>query len=113
MTEKQGIVTQAGTMQRTVTVTVHQSVRHPLYKKSYRLSKKFLVDTGDLTDIAVGDEVIIQECRPLSKTKHFRIKEVTKRVPRVSEMKEEAALTGVLNTREEKEEEATDTPSEQ
>ena len=60
------------------------------------MSKKFLVDTGDVTDIAVGDEVIIQECRPLSKNKHFRLKEVTKRVPRVSEMKEEAAVTSAL-----------------
>lgn len=101
MTEKQGIVTKAGTMKRTVTVTVHQSVRHPLYKKSYRMSKKFLVDTGDMTDIAVGDEVIIQECRPLSKNKHFRLKEVTKRVPRVSEMKEEAAVAKALKLEEE------------
>lgn len=96
MTEKQGVITKAGTMQCTVTVTVHQSVRHPLYKKSYRLSKKFLVDTGDVTDIAVGDEVIIQECRPLSKTKHFKLKEVVKRVPRVSDMKDEASVTTAL-----------------
>lgn len=101
MTEKQGIVTKAGTMQRTITVTVHQSVRHPLYKKSYRMSKKFLVDTGDMTDIAVGDEVVIQECRPLSKTKHFRLKEITKRVPRVSEMKEEASVAKALKMDEE------------
>ncbi len=103
MTEKQGIVTKAGTMKRTVTVTVHQSVRHPLYKKSYRMSKKFLVDTGDVTDIAVGDEVIIQECRPLSKNKHFMLKEVTKRVPRVSEMKDEASVTSALKLDKEEE----------
>lgn len=103
MTEKQGIVTKAGTMKRTVTVTVHQSVRHPLYKKSYRMSKKFLVDTGDVTDIAVGDEVIIRECRPLSKNKHFMLKEVTKRVPRVSEMKDEASVTSALKLDKEEE----------
>lgn len=103
MTEKQGIVSKAGVMKRTVTVTVHQSVRHPLYKKSYRMSKKFLVDTGDVTDIAVGDEVTIQECRPLSKNKHFMLKEVTKRVPRVSEMKDEASVTTALKLDKEEE----------
>lgn len=110
MTEKQGIVSKAGVMKRTVTVTVHQSVRHPLYKKSYRMSKKFLVDTGDMTDIAVGDEVIIQECRPLSKNKHFMLKEVTKRVPRVSEMKDEASVATALKL-DKKEEEEVSTPS--
>lgn len=111
MTEKQGVITKAGTMKRTVTVTVHRAVLHPLYKKSFRMSKKFLADTGEITDIAVGDEVIIQECRPLSKTKHFIIKEVTKRVPRVSEMKDEASVTTALKL--DKKDEEKDSPSAQ
>jgi small subunit ribosomal protein S17 len=88
MTTKTGTITSAGKMQDTVTVTVHMQVRHPLYKKSFRQSKKFLVDTKGVTDLGVGDEVIIVECRPLSKTKHFKIKEVLKRAARVSEMAE-------------------------
>lgn len=88
MTQKIGTITQAGKMQDTVTVTVHALVRHPLYKKSFRRSKKFLVDTKGVSDLGVGDEVVIEECRPLSKTKHFKIKEVLKRAARVSEMAE-------------------------
>lgn len=86
MTQKIGIITQAGKMQDTVTVTVHVQVRHPLYRKSYRQSKKFLVDTAGIEDVGVGDDVLIEECSPLSKRKHFRIKEVLKRAARVSEM---------------------------
>ena len=72
MTEKQGVVTKANHMNRTITVTVHQSVRHPLYKKSYRLSKKFLVHNPGNT-AQVGAKVTIKETRPISKNKHFII----------------------------------------
>lgn len=85
MLTKQGIITSAA-MKNTVTVTVHRHVRHPLYRKSYRQSRKFLADTAGTEDLRVGDEVRIQECRPLSKRKHFKLIEVVKRVPRVSEM---------------------------
>jgi len=88
MTQKIGTITSAGKMKDTVTVTVHALVKHPLYKKSFRRSKKFLVDTKGIEDLGVGDEVLIEECRPLSKTKHFRIKDVLKRAARVSEMAE-------------------------
>jgi small subunit ribosomal protein S17 len=95
MITKKGIVT--GTkMKDTITVTVHQHVSHPLYKKSYRQSKKFLVDLNKMTDVAVGDEVLIEECRPLSKRKHFLLKEVLKRAPRVSEMAEEAGVAEAM-----------------
>ena len=96
MITKKGVVT-ATKMQGTVTVTVHQQVHHPLYKKSYRQSKKFLVDMNNVKDVALGDEVLIEECRPLSKRKHFLIKEVLKRVPRVSEMVEEAGLAEAMH----------------
>lgn len=96
MLTKQGTITSAK-MQKTVTVTVHRSQRHPLYKKSFRVSKKFLADTNNIADLAVGDLVIIEECRPLSKSKHFKVKEVLKRVPRVSEMKEEEGLEKAIN----------------
>jgi small subunit ribosomal protein S17 len=97
MLTKKGTITSAGKMKDTVTVTVHRLVRHPMYKKSYRSSKKFLADTKGVTDLAVGDEVLIQECRPLSKTKHFKIAEVLKRAPRVSEMVEEAAIEKTIH----------------
>lgn len=84
---KLGTITSAA-MQDTVTVTVHRQVMHSLYKKSFRSSKKFAADSKGIEDLCVGDEVRIQECRPLSKNKHFRVIEVVKRVSRVSEMSE-------------------------
>jgi len=91
MRTKKGQITSAK-MTGTVTVTVHRSIFHPLYQKRFTRSKKFLADTGDHTDLAVGDTVLITECRPLSKRKCFRITEVIERVPRVSELKEEEAI---------------------
>lgn len=94
---KKGTITSAGKMTNTITVTVHQQVSHPLYKKSYRQSKKFLADTAGMTDLMAGDEVIIQECRPLSKRKHFKLIEVVKRAPRVSEMAIEAGVEKAMH----------------
>ncbi|OGJ63527.1 30S ribosomal protein S17 [Candidatus Peribacteria bacterium RIFCSPHIGHO2_02_FULL_53_20] len=105
MRTKQGVITSAK-LQRTVTVTVHRHVFHTLYKKRFRRSKNFLVDTGDFTDLAAGDLVEITECRPLSKLKRFRITEVIKRAPRVSEIAEEAHIEGVMRHRKKPAEEA-------
>lgn len=88
MRTKTGVITSAK-MQNTVAVTVHRYVMHPTYAKRFRVSKKFLADTNG-QDLAVGDEVTISECRPLSKRKCFKVTEVIKRAPRVSEMKTEA-----------------------
>jgi small subunit ribosomal protein S17 len=74
-------------MQNTVVVTVHRYVMHPMYAKRFRVSKKFLADTNDQKNIGVGDEVVITECRPISKRKCFRITEVRKRAVRVGELK--------------------------
>lgn len=100
MITKTGIVTSAK-MQGTITVTVHRQVSHPIYKKSFRRSNKFLVDLNKMKDVAVGDEVLIEECKPISKNKHFILKEVLKRVPRVSDMKEEASVTEAMNRKTE------------
>ncbi|MBI3331558.1 30S ribosomal protein S17 [Candidatus Peregrinibacteria bacterium] len=94
MRTKKGTITSAK-MQNTVTVTVHRSLVHPLYQKRYRMSKKFLADTNG-HDLGVGDEVVITECRPLSKRKNFRVTEILKRAPRVSELVEEAGLAGAM-----------------
>jgi small subunit ribosomal protein S17 len=91
MRTKQGTITSAK-MTGTVTVTIHRSIFHPLYKKRYRMSKKFLADVNGMEDLGVGDTVVITECRPLSKNKCFKVTEVVKRAPRVSEMKEDSAF---------------------
>ena len=95
MRTKVGTIT-ATKMTDTVTVTVHRSVFHPLYRKRYRVSKKFLADTKGVKDLGVGDTVLITECRPLSKRKCFKITEVIKRAPRVSDLQEESAVTETM-----------------
>jgi small subunit ribosomal protein S17 len=97
MITKKGVITSAK-MTGTVTVTVHRSVYHPLYKKSFRMSKKFLADSKGF-DVRAGDEVMIGECRPISKNKHFKILEITKQAPRVSEIGEEKALSEAMKSK--------------
>lgn len=99
MRQKKGIVTSAK-MTGTVTVTVHREAFHPLYKKPYRVSTKFLVDLHG-HDAKVGDMVRIEECRPLSKNKYFRIAEVLKRAAHVSEMAEGEGVEEVLHKKKE------------
>jgi small subunit ribosomal protein S17 len=84
MRTKQGVITSAS-MQNTVTVTVHRAVLHPMYSKRFRVSKKFLADTNG-HNLGIGDEVIITECRPLSKRKRFKVTDIVKQAPRVSAM---------------------------
>jgi small subunit ribosomal protein S17 len=67
----QGVITSLKTAQ-TATVTVHTKWQHPMYKKYVSRSKKYACHYEDMT-LAEGDEVMIEECRPLSKTKHFKV----------------------------------------
>lgn len=95
MLTKRGIVT-AANMTGTVTVTVHRRRQHSLYRKSFRVSKKFLVDANGLK-LGVGDEVRIVECRPLSRRKRFRVAEILQQAPRVGEVAEEAGLAEAMH----------------
>ena len=62
---------------KTITVLVETYKTHPLYHKRVKSSKKYCVH--DEKNIAkVGDTVRIVETRPLSKTKHFYLKEIVK-----------------------------------
>lgn len=59
-------------MVQTVVVAVSHSYRHPLYKKAIRKTNRLKAHVEGLA-LAVGDMVKIQEVRPMSKTKHFRV----------------------------------------
>ncbi len=83
-------------MTGTVGVTVHSHAFHPVYKKRYRKSKKFLCDPNKL-DLYPGDEVLITECKPMSKNKCFRVTEILKAAPRVDEVKTDKAVEDVLH----------------
>jgi len=59
-------------MKDTATVAVDRYVKHPKYKKYQTRTKKFLVhDPGNTAK--VGDTVTIVACRPISKTKRFKL----------------------------------------
>ena len=57
---------------RTVSVLVTRQTTHPIYKKIIRVSKKYLAHDADNT-IAVGENVKIQETKPISKNKSWEI----------------------------------------
>ena len=57
-------------MNKTVTVLVVRSFRHPIYKKVVYRGKKYLAHNEKLT-VNVGDKVKIEQSKPLSRRKHF------------------------------------------
>ena len=66
-------------MDKTIVVSVEDFVRHPLYNKPVKRTKKFKAhDENNVCSI--GDRVRIMETRPLSKDKHFRLVEVIEKV---------------------------------
>jgi small subunit ribosomal protein S17 len=74
---REGIVV-SDAMSSTVVVAVVERVRHPKYGKTVQRTKKLYVhDAGD--SAKVGDRVRVQETRPLSKLKRWRLTEVVER----------------------------------
>ena len=68
----------ADAAQKTVVVRVERTVRHPLYKKTLRRRKRYLAhDEGN--DCRNGDRVLIEECRPLSRRKTWRVVDILER----------------------------------
>lgn len=64
----------------TIHVEVERFRTHPLYGRRFRLTKSYAVERTS-HPVAVGDVVEIEEIRPISKTKHFRLRRiVTKRL---------------------------------
>ena len=57
--------------EKTITVIVERRSKHPLYKKAFLRSKKYLVD--DPIGVKEGDIVEIMKVAPVSKMKHFRV----------------------------------------
>ena len=77
MRKLQGVIV-SDKMNRTVVVRVDRLARHPKYQKYVRTSRRFKADTGG-SEYHVGDDVVIQEARPLSREKKWRIVELVKR----------------------------------
>ncbi len=65
-------------MDKTVTVLVERQVMHPVIGKVVTRTKKYHAH-NEGNDAKVGDKVVIQECRPLSKTKAWTVAKVAER----------------------------------
>ncbi len=65
-------------MDKTAVIAIVERVRHPRYRKTVQRTTRFHVH-DETNDVKVGDRVRIQETRPLSKTKRWRILEVLER----------------------------------
>ena len=66
-------------MDKTIVVAVEDFVRHELYNKPVRRTKKFKAHDEN-NECRIGDRVKIMETRPLSKDKRFRLVEVVEKV---------------------------------
>lgn len=64
-------------MAKTAVVLVERVVKHKKYHKQYTVSKKYKVH-DEKNQVKVGDRVIFQECRPLSKDKRWRLIKIIK-----------------------------------
>jgi small subunit ribosomal protein S17 len=74
---REGVVASSA-MEKTAVVAVVERVRHPRYAKTVQRTKRLYVH-DEANDLKVGDRVRVQETRPLSKTKRWRLVEVLER----------------------------------
>jgi small subunit ribosomal protein S17 len=65
-------------MQKTIVVAVESIKRHPVYKRTYKYTTKFKAH-DEHNSARIGDTVRIEETRPLSKEKRWRVVEILKR----------------------------------
>jgi len=86
--EKVGKVT-SNKMQKSVVVTVERQITHPLYKRVVRRSTNFLVH-DEKNECQVGDTVRIEETRPLSRRKRWRVVAVISKAAQIAPLPESA-----------------------
>jgi small subunit ribosomal protein S17 len=75
---REGVVV-SDAMQKTRVVRIERVYRHPKYQRVIRMSKK-LKAHDEANESHVGDRVLIEETRPMSKEKRWRIRKVLSRV---------------------------------
>lgn len=75
--QRVGVVT-SNKMDKTIAVSVERRVKHPIYDKTMKSTKKYLAH-DETNTCAIGDTVRIMETRPLSKRKRWRLVEIIER----------------------------------
>lgn len=79
--EKIGVVV-SDKMDKTVTVLVSRRIKHPVYGKFIKRSRKFMAH-DEANACRIGDTISIVETRPMSRTKRWRVKEIIDHAPGV------------------------------
>lgn len=64
---------------QTAVVEVENHFQHPLYKKYLTRTKKYACQLDEGATLTLGQEVEIVSCRPVSKTKHFKVVTTTEK----------------------------------
>jgi len=59
-------------MQKTIVVRIEDRYSHPIYSKTLSKTKKYLAH-DELETCNIGDQVLVEECRPLSKRKRWKL----------------------------------------
>jgi small subunit ribosomal protein S17 len=72
-----GMVT-SDAMDKSITVTIERRIKHPVYGKYIRRSTRLHVHDEN-NECSKGDVVVIEQCRPMSKTKSWRLVEVVEK----------------------------------
>jgi small subunit ribosomal protein S17 len=72
-----GIVSSKKT-DKTIVVTEHVRLTHPLYRKQYTVTKRFMAHDEN-NEAQEGDKVVIIETRPISARKHFKLDRITEK----------------------------------
>lgn len=72
-----GLVT-SDKMDKSITVSIEKRVKHPIYKKYFKKTTKFMAHDAK-NECGIGDTVKIMETKPLSKNKRWRLVEIVEK----------------------------------
>ena len=81
---------------KTIVVAEHVRLTHPLYRKQYTITKRFMAH-DEQNQAAEGDKVVITETRPLSARKHFKLERIVQKAG-VQHVESENPLAEVADT---------------
>lgn len=98
-----GVVTSNKT-DKTIIVTVQSRQTHPLYKKQYSVTRKYMAH-DEKNEASVGDKVVIKEVRPISKRKTWQLVKVVEKAREKMVVRDEVSEEFEPEIAEEKEEE--------
>jgi small subunit ribosomal protein S17 len=70
-------------MEKTIVVKVENRYPHPIYSKTITKTKKYLVH-DEMSECNIGDQVLVQECRPLSRRKRWKLVKIISKSSLVS-----------------------------